>query len=75
MEQKEGESLVVALFIMDAMWPQGAADIRWNRITSSLTKFLHIVERKLNLERLIVFGNMIKKIMLKYHVCYHNVYY
>ena len=25
---------------MDATWPQGAADIRWNRITSSLTKFL-----------------------------------
>ena len=25
---------------MDATWPQGAAAVRWNRITSSLTKFL-----------------------------------
>ena len=30
-------------FIMDATWPQGAADVRWKRITSSLTKFLHIL--------------------------------
>ena len=25
---------------MDTIWPQGDADIWWNRITSSLTKFL-----------------------------------
>ena len=25
---------------MDAPWPQGAAAVRWNRIASSLTKFL-----------------------------------
>ena len=37
--KKEGESSVGALFIVDTTWPQGAADIRWNRITSSLTNF------------------------------------
>ena len=31
-----------SFFIVDTMWPQGAADIRWNRITSSLTNF-HIL--------------------------------
>ena len=35
------ESPVELFFIMDATWPQGAAAVRWNRITSSLTKFLH----------------------------------
>ena len=39
-EPKEAESPVEILFIMDATWPQGAAAVRWNRITSSLTKFL-----------------------------------
>ena len=28
---------------MDTTWPQAAADIRWNRITSSLTKFLQFL--------------------------------
>ena len=37
----ERESQAGALFIVDTTWPKGAADIRWNRITSSLTKFLH----------------------------------
>ena len=29
--------------MMDATWPQGAAAVRWNRITSSLPKFLQIL--------------------------------
>ena len=41
-EPKERESPVGLFFIMDATWPQGAAADRWNRITSSLPKFLHI---------------------------------
>ena len=42
-EPKERESPVGLFFIMDSTWPQGAAADRWNRITSSLPKFLHIV--------------------------------
>ena len=40
-EPKERESPVELLFMMDATWPQGAAAVRWNRITSFLPKFLH----------------------------------
>ena len=39
-EPREEESPVELFFIMDATWPQGAAAVRWNRITSSLTKFI-----------------------------------
>ena len=47
-EPKEGESPVELFFfyIMDATWPQGAADIRWNRITSSLKNFYKSENRK-----------------------------
>ena len=41
-EPKEGESPVGLFFIMDTTWPQGAAADRWNRITSSLPKFLQL---------------------------------
>ena len=40
LEPKESESPVELLFMMDTTWPQGAAAVRWNRITSSLPKFL-----------------------------------
>ena len=43
-EPKERESPVELLFIMDTTWPQEAAVDRWNRITSSLPKFLHHLE-------------------------------
>ena len=40
-EPKERESPVeLFFFIMDATWPQGAVAVRWNRIPSSLPKFL-----------------------------------
>ena len=41
LEPKETESPVGIFFIIDAMWPQGVAADRWNKITSSLPKFLH----------------------------------
>ena len=39
--------------MVDATWPQGAADILWNRITSSLTKFLQIFNSTSLLSRLL----------------------
>ena len=39
-KERERESPVALLFIMDATWPQGVAAVWWNRITSSLPKFL-----------------------------------
>ena len=42
-EPKERESPVELFFIMDATRPQGAAAVRWNRINSSLSKFLQLI--------------------------------
>ena len=63
-EPKESESPVELLFMMDATWPQGAAADRWNRITSSLPKFLHseginaLLERKRHLFQKILPPNL-----------------